>query len=135
MAASPLVSGPRAFDLDAADWERYLGGLAADGQSVLTGITLGPADGARSDGWAIGGWSLRAIRFDRRADEIEIDAGRATSGGVGLRYFISCPRSIKVQEHGRDVTISVVDASGARTMIQLSQARAAGALRSRGGAV
>ena len=33
MAASPLLSGPRAFDLDAADWERTSGGSLPTGRA------------------------------------------------------------------------------------------------------
>jgi hypothetical protein len=131
----PVRSDTRAFDLDAAEWDRYLGAITADGHGVLASITLEAPDRARTDRGGIEGWSLRAIRYERRTDEIEVDVGPPASQAAGLRYFVASPRSIRVQERGEERTIAVDDASGVRTMIRLSHEPAAVSRRSRRGAV
>jgi hypothetical protein len=121
MGVAYSTAAVRAFQVDAGDWRSYFEAVAADGDGLVARVILSPgrpeADGAVA-------WPLQAIRYDSDADEIQIHVGRRPSHGALVRYFVSAPRAIHVQEQVRGKVIAVQDVSGVRTLIQVARAGA-----------
>jgi hypothetical protein len=127
------LSDAREFQVDAEHWHRYLETIAAHGEDLVARVTLSherPRDG--KDAVA---WPLQSIRYDADADEIEIEVGHPAPRGALLRFFVSAPHSIHVQEWVRGKVIAVEDTSGIRTLIQVGHAQEDGAVRCRLGSL
>jgi hypothetical protein len=108
----------RALKLNDEEWYEYFNSIARNCARVLATVAL-PPDG--SNGWAVGVQrSLHGIRYDSDADLIEVAVGYAAPARVALRYFVSAPRSITVEEFDHTKLIFVDDASRECTVIRLS---------------
>jgi hypothetical protein len=121
MRASQPIFATRAFELGTDDWHGYFEAIGADGARLVARVIVAPERADDEDGAM--GRPLHAIRYDADADEIEIHVGRPAPSGALLRYFVSAPRSIHVQERLRGKLIAVDDASGVRTLIHVSYMR------------
>lgn len=62
---------------------------------------------------------LQAIGYCPGRDMLELAAGGSGTGLAGLRYFISAPRQIHLEQSDARADILVQDASGTRTLIRL----------------
>ena len=133
MGVAYSTAAARAFQVDAGDWRSYFEALATDGDGLVARVTLSPERPEGGDGAVA--WPLHAIRYDSDADEIQIHVGHRPPHGVLLRYFVSAPRAVHVQEQVRGKVIAVEDMSGVRTLIQVTHAGAPGARRRRFGAL
>jgi hypothetical protein len=112
-------SDTHAFELDASDWERYFERITGSDESLLVQVTVGSGRHRRIDG--VAAWLLHAIRYDPRADQIQIEARAVPVPGVRLHLFVSAPRSIAVQHGEHAEVITVGDASGLQTLIRLAK--------------
>jgi hypothetical protein len=107
----------QALKLCNEDWHEYFNSIALNRESLLATVALPvgrvnsrPDDRRRQ---------LHSIRYDSTADEIEVVVAYGALGEAALRYFVSGPRSIIVQEFDHTKVIVVDDASGAQTLIRL----------------
>src|SRR4029077_2345515 len=119
MEPGHVHSHPHAFDLDASDWEGYFEWITCSDESLLVQVTVGSGRHRRIDG--VAAWLLHAIRYDPRADQIQIEARAVPVPGVLLHLFVSAPRSIAVQHGERADVLTVGDASGLQTLIRLAK--------------
>jgi hypothetical protein len=103
-----------------------LGSLAADPSSLLVRVATARADG---DGVGPSRWRpLEMARYDEELDEIELAV--VVERGALLRYLLSSPRRVLIEEQPGERVLRVHDASGFETVIRVRE-RANGA-RSRG---
>jgi hypothetical protein len=129
MQSLPLVSIVEAPRLEAGEWRCYLARLGGDGGRWYASVTLGSRP--TPEGAELPTRLLHRVRYDADADEIEVRIGEAPAPACELRYFVSAPRAIRVEEHEAGKTIVVDDASGLPTMIHLYDAGEHDALGSR----
>ena len=104
--------------LDRADWDAYFEDLLLDGGRPLVAVERSPTGAPRQDGPL---WSLHWLRYDAVADELELGAGLGLSPDVSMRCFVSCPRTIVVEELGLGMILRVCGADGVETRIHLSE--------------
>jgi len=126
MVPAQAMSDAQAFQLDAQDWRGYFEAMAVDHEGLKACVTL--VSERPQDGEDAVAWTLYAISYDQHADEIEIHVGHPAPRGPILRYFVSAPRAIHVQERAGGKVIAVHDMSGVRTLIQVAHPRESGAL-------
>jgi hypothetical protein len=96
-------------------WSEYLDSVFAAGDGRLAAVAV--AAGERhlhSDRRR----PLHAIRYRAEADELEVVVGAGR--GAALRYLISAPQSIVVEELAHAKVLRVADDSGVQTDIQVS---------------
>jgi len=99
-------------------WRGYLRSLAQDREQLLVGVSVTDAEQDRRD--APRRLPLHAISYE--ADEIQVTVGLGS--GAELRYLVSAPRSIEVQERAGETVLRVADATGVMTVFRLfDQAR------------
>jgi Family of unknown function (DUF5335) len=108
--------------LDGERWSEYFDSLSNGGDHLLAAIEPPGSDDDR-DGYEPQR-PLHAIRYDANADEIELAVGIGIGPRAALRYFVSAPRSIVVEELDEVKVLRVVDASGLQTLIRVSAASA-----------
>jgi hypothetical protein len=122
-ASRPIVIGAmEAVFLHADRWAEYFRGVPLDRGRVLAIVARDPHSGnllrvarAATDS------TLRAIRYDPDRDVVELGVGGAVGLGPALRYSISAPRRIVVEESPQATRILIEDAAGMRTTIALSR--------------
>jgi hypothetical protein len=120
---SPQTRSPHTVVLRAADWREYFEAIGHVEERLLADVRIGaePVHGAHR----AGGRTLHAIRYDPSTDRVEIHVGHPPPRGAFLRYFVSAPHSISVQELDGAKLIEITDACGAQTQIQVCGARLA----------
>jgi hypothetical protein len=108
------ATAARLVGLDRATWGAYLDSLVHGAPQLAAVAIAQPGQSARRDRLRR---PLQAIRYEAKADEVEVVlvAGRYSS----LRYFISTPRSIIVEELDRAKVLRVSDATGVQTAIHV----------------
>ncbi len=108
--ASPQLSAER--------WPEYFAQLARGEEGVLVTVeVLGGRE--RIERAPQRPRDLRAIGYCPRRDVLELAVDGHEAGVPGLRYFISAPRQIHLEQADGRTEILVRDASGARTLIRL----------------
>jgi hypothetical protein len=121
--------GRRASNSIEYEWSRYFDALALSCERWLVTVGLCPGE-RRDDGptaprtphYLQRARPLSAIRYDPGSDEIEVAVGDDQSRDAGVRYFVSTPQSIRLEEFDHTKVISVLDASGVQTRIFLFDA-------------
>ena len=109
-------------------WHSVLGSLVDDRAPLLVRIALAHADG---DGPGAVRWRpLHAARYDSELDEIELSV--AVERGATLRYLVSRPRRVVVEEHPGQRVLRVYDASGLETVIRVCELSNVECARGRG---
>jgi hypothetical protein len=108
-------SAPRAVGLGKEGWRAYLDSLVDGASARLAAVTLAQA-GPLGDCERLRR-PLQAIRYQAQADELEVVVG--AGGHSALRYFISTPRSILIEELAGAKVLRVADATGQQTAIHL----------------
>jgi hypothetical protein len=106
------TSEPRAVGLGQEHWRAYLDSLVDGVSPRLAAVALAQAghhERLRRP--------LQALRYRAQADELEVVVG--AGGHSALRYFISTPRSIVVEELEGAKVLRVADATGMQTAIHL----------------
>ncbi len=106
-----------AVALEADVWTNYFQALTRDGGEILATVTLLPEQDTTDASQA--GRRLRAISYDADRDVLELGVGGDTDDSPALRFFISAPRRITVEESRGEKGIVIEDAGGARTAIGL----------------
>jgi hypothetical protein len=108
------------LELDVAEWVEYFNSLAVGDGRWLATVELSPQplNGQQSDS----GRRLHAISYDTSVDELEIRVGGGPRRSSPVRYFVSSPHTITLEEfpHGRAILVD--DARGVRTLIRLFDA-------------
>jgi hypothetical protein len=103
-------------------WVGYLRSIALEPGRMLATVTLLPGhgdhDGEGRHNGAAEARPLRSIRYDPANDVLELGVG-GHADGPALRYFISAPRQIEVEESPEATGIVIQDATGGRTAIAL----------------
>jgi hypothetical protein len=96
-------------------WHGYLESLARDRDRPLVTVSLGEAErGARGTPRRL---PLHAIGYEAESDEIQVTVGLGAS--AQLRYLVSKPRSIDVEELADHTVLRVADAAGMQTVFRL----------------
>jgi Family of unknown function (DUF5335) len=114
----------RAIQLNDDDWYEYFNSIARNRDRTVATVALPPE--ARNARPLYRHRALHGIRYDSDADLIEVALGHNEPRRVALRYFVSAPRSIVVEESDHMKLIFVDDARGEQTLIwlfDLAQAR------------
>jgi hypothetical protein len=112
------AAAPRPLGLDQEHWREYLASLVTGGAPRLASVTLAQAgQNGRPDRLER---PLQAIRYQAEADELEVVVGGARD--AALRFYISTPRSIVVEELDGAKVLRVADARGMQTVIRLCDA-------------
>jgi hypothetical protein len=109
----------RAVSLPSDAWSDYFRGIPRECGQVLAMVTLQTPRSGRDGVAATIERTLRAIRYDPRRDVLELSVGGAGGRGPSLRYFVSTPRQIVVEESPRCTEILIEDAGGQLTTIAL----------------
>jgi hypothetical protein len=104
--------------LDDDRWCEYFDSLFLEGDHLLAAVAL-PGEDHDGDAYEPRR-PLHAIRYDPRSDEIEVAVGIGVGPRAALRYFVSAPRSIVVDELDDAKVLRIVDVSGMQTLIRLS---------------
>jgi hypothetical protein len=109
------------FKLPSSNWVEYFISIALSRDRWLATVELPPQPLNADD--TEPGRRLHAIGYDPSADELEIRVGGGPRRSSPLRYFISAPRAITIDQfqHGRAILVD--DASGVRTLIRLFDVR------------
>jgi hypothetical protein len=93
----------------------YLDSLGRDRDHTLVAVAVTEAeDGARGTDRER---PLRSISYDAEADEIRVTVG--LDGSAELRYLVSAPRSIHVEELDGETVLRVADATRVQTVVRL----------------
>jgi len=100
----------------ASGWAAYFTGIDAS-RGLLASVVTGAQDGRRADRAPGVAYRLHGIEYDARVDAIAIDVGARASDTPFLRYFVSAPRSIKIEKLSEVTAIEIVDARAERTHI------------------
>jgi hypothetical protein len=119
-------------EVEANEWTQYFGSIALNRVGVLAAVEVvhgqagdAPCPGDASFASDAGdcAWRLlRKVSYDVDKDVLEFAVSTHLDGGPPLRYFISAPRAVSVEESGDTRVIRVHDASGTCTMIRLLDA-------------
>jgi hypothetical protein len=105
----------RVFTLDIDTWSEYFDSISVE-RYLLASVRLLPADDAGPQ--PLEGKRLRAICYDREQDVLQVGVG-GTAQQPALRYFISAPRNIVIEESDDGQTIVVDDSRRSRTAISV----------------
>jgi hypothetical protein len=108
-----------AVSLQSDTWADYFRAIRRECGQVLAVVTLQPPRSDRDGASATLERTLRAIRYDPRRGVLELSVGGVAGRGPALRYFISSPRRIVVEESAQSTGILIEDAGGQRTTIAL----------------
>jgi hypothetical protein len=101
--------------LEAPRWAEYFSSIATGERYLASvGLLTGPAQSFPRTAWR----PLRAIVYDAEQDVLEVAVANGTPN-TSLRFFITAPRKVGVEESGAGRAIVVEDASGERTLIRL----------------
>ncbi len=127
----------KALRLDVGDWVDYFSSLQVNCERWLACVELGSptAKEERPDPRSPSrpfGRPLRTIGYDPHADELEIAVGGGVSQRPSLRYFVSSPRAITVEEFDHTRAVLVDDSNGDRTLIRFFGLPAPGTALRRG---
>jgi hypothetical protein len=106
----------RALTVDDASWARFFDSIAQERDRFLAAVTH--AHNGTVPALELSR-PLRGISYNGSTDEIEVTVGRGRNEGTVLRYFLSAPRLVQVEDHGSAKLIHVEDVSGLRAMIHL----------------
>jgi hypothetical protein len=107
--------------LPTSNWVEYFISIALSRDRWLATVELPPLPLNGDD--TEPGRRLHAIGYDPNADELEIRVGGGPRRSSPLRYFISAPRAITIEQFRHGKAILVDDASGVRTLIRLFDVR------------
>jgi hypothetical protein len=115
------------YALDSDAWMDYFESIAAHDGPLLASVRLLPSRGGPgSPETAPRTQALRAMRYQRERDVLEVATG-GTPTHPALRYFISGPRRILIEESEAAREIVVEDSTRRRTAISVrTVARPAG---------
>jgi hypothetical protein len=103
--------------LERGEWSEYFRSLARESRHLLATVGFPNAEPDHRDGPPR---PLQSIRYDPSADEVEVVVAIGGRPRATLRYFISAPRSITVEELGTVKAVCIADAIGSRTLVCLS---------------
>jgi hypothetical protein len=107
------------YSLEVDAWGRFFDSIGVAGSAPLVTVTLVRSRGGKEEGAREPeGRPLRAIRYESERNLLQIAVG-GTAREPELRYFITEPRRIVVEDSGDERTIVVDDASRARTAISM----------------
>jgi len=109
----------RTVPLQADAWADYFSAVRRECGQVLASVTLRLDSIDRNGASAAVERALRSIRYDPNRDVLELSVGGFADRGPALRYFISVPRQVVVQETPEETVILIEDARGERTAIAL----------------
>jgi hypothetical protein len=103
-------------ELGASEWIDYFRSIPLGGREILAAVEVvhEPPSDPLDTVWR----PLQMISYDSHEDVLEF-AVAGHGGGPALRYLISAPRLVSVEESSYMRLISVMDASGTETMIRL----------------
>ena len=105
--------------MDLEGWLDRLESIADAGDRLLVSVSLLPRDGG--EGRQEPGTAerrLRAIRYDREREVLQVAAG-GSAAGPELRFFISRPRRVFIAPGARGRAVVVEGADGSLTLIAL----------------
>jgi hypothetical protein len=105
------------WQLPTSNWVEYFISIALSRDRWLATVELPPQPLNGDD--TEPGRRLHAIGYDPNTDELEIRVGGGPRRSSPLRYFISAPRTITIEQFQHGKAILVDDASGVRTLIRL----------------
>jgi hypothetical protein len=111
--AAAVMSG----GLEAARWSEYLESLSLSGDHHGATVVLPAANGSGDEPAR----PLHAIRYDADRDEIELAVGIGIGPRAALRYFLSAPRSIHIDELDGAKVLRVQDVNGQVTVVHISR--------------
>ena len=114
--------------LDNDSWCEYFDSLNGCAEGLKAAVALAraplfPARAERPNGIDVKGGLFEAIRFDRDRDEIEVAICQNGTSGASIRYFVSAPRSVTVEESALTKLIAITDAEGVRTLVSVAGPR------------
>ena len=89
--------------LDNDSWHEFFDELNSRGERLKAAVTLArvplsPARARRPEPIDARGGLLEEIRFDRERNEIQVAICQNGTGGASVRYFVSAPRLISVDD-------------------------------------
>jgi hypothetical protein len=113
----PALSQPPT-ELGRQHWREYLRSLVSEREQLLVAVAVTEAAQPRAADRPL---PLHSISYE--ADEMQVTVW--LRGGAELRYLVFAPRSIEVEELGRETVLRVSDATGVQTVFRLLD-RAAG---------
>ncbi len=108
------------MNIDDPSWAQFFDAIARERDRFHAAVTHSP-DAAGSAALALSR-PLRWIAYNGFTDEIEVAVGRGlndVSDGAVLRYFLSAPRVVRVEERHDAKLIHIEDGGGLRAMIHL----------------
>lgn len=108
----------RTLELAATTWSEYLALISRDSAGAPTRVAIAGAAGGREART----WPLRRISFERATDTIELSVGGVASGPT-LRYFLGHPRHVAVRETSARRRITIIDARGVQTLVEVTRPR------------
>ncbi len=119
-----MILVTRTVPLHADAWADYFSAVRRECAQVLASVTLRLDSSDRNGASTAVERALRSIRYDPNRDVLELSVGGFADRGPALRYFISVPRQVVVQESPEETVILIEDARGERTAIALRRAAA-----------
>src|SRR2546430_5294272 len=105
----------RTLKLDARDWSRQIAAIAADSRHALAEVRFLTSELAGRPPRH----RLNGIAYDHGSKQLQVAVREDGPQSPEVRYLVSAPREITVEEFDHATGIVVEDASGVRTLIWL----------------
>ncbi len=107
----------RSLNIDDPSFVQFFDSIARERERFLATVTHAP-ELAETAALALSR-PLRWIAYNGFTDEIEVAVGRGRNEGAVLRYFLSAPRLVRVEDQRHAKLIHIEDGGGLRAMIHL----------------